>query len=121
MVDLGTGCGVIPLILAFRRPGVRIWGVELQAALAAVAEENVRDNDMASRVTIVCADMRDIRPESVGGAGGPGGLQPALSARAVRSREPGLRSGRWPAMRSPSHLPELVAGGPTLLKTGGRF
>ena len=63
VVDLGTGCGIIPLILAFRRPGVRIWGVELQAALAAVAEENIRDNDMTSQVTVMCSDMRDIRPE----------------------------------------------------------
>jgi len=66
VVDLGTGCGIIPLIMAFRRPGLRIWGVELQAAMAAVAQENMRANNLTAAVTVVCADMRDVQPESVG-------------------------------------------------------
>ena len=66
VVDLGTGCGVIPLILAFRHPGLRIWGIELQASMAAVAQENIRDNNLTSAVTVVCADMREIQFESVG-------------------------------------------------------
>ena len=66
LVDLGTGCGIIPLILAFRCPAIRIWGIELQASLAAVAEENIRENHLASTVTIVCADMRAVAPESIG-------------------------------------------------------
>jgi tRNA1Val (adenine37-N6)-methyltransferase len=66
VVDLGTGCGIIPLILAFRRPGVRIFGIELQNSMAAVAEENIRENHLSADVTVVCADMRDVSPESIG-------------------------------------------------------
>lgn len=120
VVDLGTGCGIIPLILAFRRPGVRIWGVELQAALCALAEENVRENDMASRVTVLCADMRDIRPERVEGPvdlvvsnppyrrGRSGRVNPDRQ-RALARHEIAIR------------LPEVVRAAGTLLKTGGRF
>lgn len=120
VVDLGTGCGIIPLILAFRRPGVRIWGIELQAALSAVAEENVRENDMASRVTVLCANMRDIRPERVGGpvdlvVSNPpyrrersGRVNPDLQ-RALARHEIAIR------------LPEVVRAAGKLLKAGGRF
>lgn len=120
VVDLGTGCGIIPLILAFRRPGVRIWGVELQAALSALAEENVRENDMASRVKVVCADMRDIRPERVGGP-----VDMVVSNPPYRRG----RSGRVNPDRQRAlarheiaiTLPEVVRVARKLLKTGGRF
>lgn len=120
VVDLGTGCGVIPLILAFRRPGVHIWGVELQAALADVAEENVRENDMASRVTIVCADMRDIRPERVGGPADRVVSNPPYR----RGRSGRVNPDRQRALARHEiavHLPEVVRAARTLLKTGGRF
>ena len=120
VVDLGTGCGVIPLILACRRPGIHIWGVELQAALSALAEENVRENDMASRVKVVCADMRDIRPERVGGP-----VDMVVSNPPYRRG----RSGRVNPDRQRAlarheiaiTLPEVVRAARKLLKTGGRF
>jgi len=34
VVDLGTGCGIIPLILALRNPEARFFGVEIQPTLA---------------------------------------------------------------------------------------
>ena len=37
-VDLGTGCGIIPLVLARRFPSVHIYGIEIQKDLAEVAE-----------------------------------------------------------------------------------
>ncbi len=120
VVDLGTGCGIIPLILAFRQPEVRIWGVELQAELSALAQENVRENDLAARVTVVCADMRDLHPARVGGPvdrvvsnppyrpGGSGRVNPDPQ-RALARHEIAVR------------LPEVVRAAARLLKTGGRF
>ena len=40
VLDLGAGCGIIPLILAKRHPRLRIFGVEVQEALARLAQEN---------------------------------------------------------------------------------
>ncbi len=59
LLDLGTGCGVIPLILAHRQADLRITGVELQTSLYRLAIENVSNNDMGGIIDIVQADMTD--------------------------------------------------------------
>lgn len=58
VVDLGTGCGVVPLILAFRGRGREWIGVEIQRELAELARGNVRRNGFGGRVAVVEADMR---------------------------------------------------------------
>ena len=57
LVDLGTGCGVIPLLVAHRVPGLSAVGVEIQEELAAIAEQNVRENRMEDRISVVRADF----------------------------------------------------------------
>jgi tRNA1Val (adenine37-N6)-methyltransferase len=59
VVDLGTGCGILPIILAYRFPTVRLFGIEIQKDLAELAVTNVELNAMTDRITIVTADMRD--------------------------------------------------------------
>lgn len=69
VLDLGCGCGVIGLILAHRHPDVCIIGLEMQEALAAAAEDNIRDNGLVDRCSVIRGDVRAIaamiRPESV--------------------------------------------------------
>lgn len=60
ILDLGTGCGIISLILAFRNPQVHIHAVELQPELIELAHDNVADNHMADRIEVVQADMRSL-------------------------------------------------------------
>lgn len=67
IVDLGTGCGIIPLILGQRHPAVRIAGIEVQPELAALAAQNVEANGMKDRVTIICGDMRLLSIQAVAG------------------------------------------------------
>jgi len=66
IVDLGTGCGVIPLILAYRNLGKRIVGLEIQPELVELAKQNVQVNGFAGKVQIHHRDFRevskDIRP-----------------------------------------------------------
>jgi tRNA1Val (adenine37-N6)-methyltransferase len=66
VVDLGTGCGVIPLILAFRCAAFHVTGVEIQPSLAALARRNVEMNGLSSFIRIVEGDLRFIRKESIG-------------------------------------------------------
>ena len=66
VVDLGTGCGVIPLILAFRRTASQVTGVEIQPSLAALARRNVEMNGLSSCIRIVEEDLRLTRRESIG-------------------------------------------------------
>lgn len=61
VLDLGTGCGVIPLILAFRHPNVRIFGIEIQESLAELALLNAASNRMADRISIRCQDMKTLK------------------------------------------------------------
>lgn len=60
IVDLGTGCGIIPLILAYRYPAIRIYGVEVQKELAALAQKNVTANGLEDQITIIHVDMKKL-------------------------------------------------------------
>ncbi len=67
VLDLGTGCGIIPLILAYRHPDIRVYGIEIQNDLAELAVANVNDNSMQDRITLLCRDMRALKPDLIGG------------------------------------------------------
>jgi tRNA1Val (adenine37-N6)-methyltransferase len=67
VLDLGTGCGIIPLILAFRYPKIIIYGVEIQEDLAKVAKRNVKENGMEDRITIHCANMTTLNHHMLSG------------------------------------------------------
>ncbi|MCU0605655.1 MAG: methyltransferase [Desulfobacterales bacterium] len=120
LVDLGTGCGIVPILLCFRQPRVRIWGVEVQASLAGLAVENVRANAMDGQVRILNADLRDVGSDDVGGPvdwvvsnppyrrGRSGRVNPDAQ-RAIARHEIAMT------------LPDLIAAARRLLKTGGRF
>lgn len=66
ILDLGTGNGVIPLILAQRSQDWRIVGVERQAAMAGRARRSVELNDLADHIEIFSADVRNL-PASLTG------------------------------------------------------
>ena len=57
VMDLGTGNGILPLLLAFLYPSLSITGVELQEAMVARATRSVRLNRFDSRVNISCLDV----------------------------------------------------------------
>jgi tRNA1Val (adenine37-N6)-methyltransferase len=60
LIDLGTGSGIIPLILA-KRLGLRtVTGLELQPRLYALAERNVYLNRCEQQVTLVQGDLRQV-------------------------------------------------------------
>ena len=67
VLDLGTGCGIIPLILAYRQPQIAIYGVEVQTELADLADSNVRENQLEDRITVFCTDMKLLRPAMTDG------------------------------------------------------
>ena len=58
ILDLGTGCGIVPLILIFRKKVKRITGVEIQPSLADLARRNAVLNRCASRFRVWEEDLR---------------------------------------------------------------
>jgi len=61
IVDLGTGSGIIPLVLARQTAGTTFVGVELQNGMADLAERNVRLNGLADRIAILREDVLGLR------------------------------------------------------------
>lgn len=59
--DLGTGCGIMPLILCRKFPASSAVGLENNEAMAALARENAINNGLAERFTVDCRDVLDIR------------------------------------------------------------
>ncbi len=57
VMDLGTGNGVLSLILAFLYPSLSITAVELQKGMVARAAEGVRLNRFDRQVRIACLDV----------------------------------------------------------------
>ena len=66
VLDLGTGCGIIAVLMAFRHPTVRFHAVEVQPVLAELARSNVAANDLQERIDVHCLDMRSLKPSAWG-------------------------------------------------------
>jgi tRNA1Val (adenine37-N6)-methyltransferase len=67
VLDLGTGCGIIPIILAYRDPNLNIFGIEVQKELADIACFNVEENHMSHIITILCKDMKELKNDMISG------------------------------------------------------
>ena len=67
ILDLGTGCGIIPMILTYRHPEVKIYGIEVQTELADIANLNIIENGMEDQITILCRDMKTLKHEDTSG------------------------------------------------------
>ncbi len=60
VVDLGTGCGVIPLSILKSKPAVHIYCVEIQPELAGQALRNARLNNLDHKMSVIIGDMRHL-------------------------------------------------------------
>lgn len=60
-IDLGTGCGVIPLVLAARYGLGRVVGVECQPAMADIARRNLLLNGFGDKVSVIEDDLLNIK------------------------------------------------------------
>ena len=120
LIDLGTGCGIIPLLLAYRHPEIYIRGIEIQPSLAELARINAVENHLQDRIEIHCMDLRN--PDH----------QILASPADVVTANPPFRkqhSGRV----NPNHqsavarheieatLADFTTAASRLLRTGGRF
>lgn len=61
LADLGTGCGVIPLVLCRRLPGATALGFDSNGDMARLAAENARRNGLEPRVAVVERDILELR------------------------------------------------------------
>lgn len=59
VLDLGTGTGILPLLLSAKTEAAHITGIEIQPESAALAERNVSLNHLDERISIVKGDLRN--------------------------------------------------------------
>jgi len=61
IIELGTGCGIIPILLAHRTEINRIVGVEIQKDMAEMASRSVGLNDLSKRITIIHENISNLK------------------------------------------------------------
>lgn len=120
VIDLGTGCGIIALILAYRHSDITVYAVEVQEDLAQLAIFNVKDNHLQKRIIVLDADMKTLKPDMTAGPvdlvvcnppyrrAGSGRINPDHQ-RAVARHE--LKA----------NLQDVIGSARRILKTAGRF
>ena len=59
IADLGTGTGIIPLLLSAKTEGKRFVGLEIQEAVAEMAERSVAFNELENKIQIMRGDIKE--------------------------------------------------------------
>lgn len=62
VLDVGTGCGIIPLLLATREPRLEITAVEIQKPLYDSALKNTAANGLSAKIKVLLGDFIDLAP-----------------------------------------------------------
>ena len=60
VIDLCSGTGIIPFILAGKTQGEKIIGVEIQEQMVEMAKRSVEINSLENRVDFIQGDLKDI-------------------------------------------------------------
>lgn len=60
IMDLGTGTGVIPLILSYKSPQSLIYGLEVQEESYRLATRNIAQNRLDERIRILFGNVKEI-------------------------------------------------------------
>ena len=59
VLDLGTGTGIIPILLEAKTPAAHLTGLEIQEESADMARRSVELNGLSSKIDIVTGDIKE--------------------------------------------------------------
>lgn len=59
VLDMGTGTGIIPVLLKSKTPGEHFTGLEIQEECAEMAQRSVAYNNLEQDIDIVCGDIKE--------------------------------------------------------------
>ena len=116
VLDLGSGCGTLGLLLCSKDANCRITGVELDAKAHQEALENIRRNRLTSRMESICADLRSVSDRFSAGSFSCCVSNPPYFSEGAASRS--LPNARQELSCTPE---DLFRCGSSLLKFGGDF
>lgn len=58
IVDLGTGTGIIPIIIAAKNEINKIYGIEIQKEVSDMAKRSIRMNSLEDKIEIINVDLK---------------------------------------------------------------
>ena len=132
VLDLGSGCGTLGLLLCAKDDRCTVTGLEIDPAAHAAALENIARNGLSHRLNSICCDLRQfpetVSPGSFGVcvsnppyfSGGPASLKTPLARRDDCCRPEELMTAAAKALKfggdfflvhKPEKLAQLIACG----------
>lgn len=118
-VDLGTGTGILPILICARMPKVTFDAVEIQEECAEMARRSVALNHLEERITVHAMDLKDA-PRLLGGR------YDAVLCNPPYGKRGGVLLNPNDALAIARHeiktdLAGVIESGAALLKNGGKF
>ena len=114
VLDLGSGCGTLGLLLCAKDGSCRVTGIELSAPAHRGALDNIRNNGLGGRLESLNADVRTIRQLIA-----PGSFSACVSNPPYFSGGPASSLHKDARREDTLSAEELMQGAAWALKTGG--
>ncbi len=119
--ELGTGCGVIPLLWAAENClPAHVVAVEREPSAAALATRSLSENGLLDRIDIVCADWNDL-PATFNGQFSVVVSNPPFFKQGEGKRSPHPLRAAARTEENDNALPKLMKTAARLLSPNGRF
>lgn len=119
-MDLGTGTGIVPLILSHKTDAGYIGGIEIQRESFQLAQKNITENGLNGRLHMFCENVKDLKREELFGTFDVVTSNPPYTAgnRGIESQNPAKAMARHELSAS---LEDFVRTAAFLLRDRGDF
>ena len=61
VIDLGTGTGILPILLSSKTKNTKITGIEIQKEVAEMANRSIILNNLQNRIQIICENIKNLK------------------------------------------------------------
>lgn len=116
VLDLGSGCGTLGLLLCAKDEHCHVTGVEQDSTAHEGALKNIERNQLQGRMDSICADLRTISQHLV-----PGQFDYCISNPPYFTGGPASRTAPLARRDDDCSLDDLCASAGKMLKYGGDF
>ena len=114
VLDLGSGCGTLGVLLCAKDSSCTVTGIELSEEAHAAAEENIRRNTLDGRLESICADLRAVALD-------PGSFHVCISNPPYFAGGPASKENPLARREDCCSPAELFSSAAKALKFGGDF
>ena len=116
VLDLGSGCGTLGVLLCSRNANCTVTGLEIDENAHLAALYNIQHNALSSRMESICADLRSVSERF-----SPGSFDACVSNPPYFSGGPASRNTPIARREDLCSVRELMAAACHALKFGGDF